>query len=108
MTWVLDASGTQAAQVGVEHQLAQSAQNGTFQLYVDLSAMAIGDVVELRVYTKVLADGALGQAWKGVFSHQQVSPIPPSPPIASDVQVQVTLKQTAGTPRSFAWKILRI
>jgi len=109
MTWTLSDSGTTAAlTIGTETTLATDANNGTFVLEVDTSNMVLGDLLEIRVYTITLSGGTLTQAWKGTYQHAQINNHKISPPVASDQSVKCTLKQTAGTGRTFAWKMLRI
>lgn len=109
MTWTLDSSGTQTAVISTEHTLATSTQNATFQAFVRCNNFAVGDILELRVYTITLTGGTLEIVWKACFG-----PAPPislviaSPPLASDQSIRLTLKQTAGTGRNFDWKLLRI
>ena len=99
------ASGTQTATI--EHVLALDTNNATFVWEIDTQAnMALGDLVELRVYTKTLSGGSLLQLWKGTFQNAQIQKAV-SPFIASDQELQVTLKQLAGTGHAFAWKVLR-
>jgi hypothetical protein len=69
--------------------------------------MAIGDLVELRVYDKVDAVN-YREIWKLTFQHPQSSPAKVFPPIAVTTQAQFTLKQTAGTGRAFPWSVRRI
>ena len=102
----LEASGTQTATVGTEHTLATLTTAKTFQLYVDLANLASGDVVELRVYLKVLSGGTSREAQYAVYSGVQGQPIVWSIPVMSDIEVKFTLYQTAGTGRSFPWKVL--
>lgn len=109
MTWTLSDSGTTSAlSIGSETTLATDTNNGTFVLEVDVSNMVNGDLLEIRVYTITLGGGSLIQAWKGTYQHAQINNHKISPPIASDQSIKCTLKQTAGTGRTFAWKMLRI
>lgn len=109
MTWAVSASGTQTATVNTEHTLTTDTTNATFYYEVDITNMVIGDILELRIYTMTLSGGTLRLAWKST-----VGPVPPandicpSPPQPSDQSLRVTLKQTAGTGRSFPWKLLRL
>lgn len=109
MTWNLSASGTQTSSIGAEQTLATDTTNATYYYEVDLNAMAAGDIVELRIYVKTLSSGTAHVAWKSTYG-----PVPPALPIAaspsqpSDQSISVSLKQTAGSPRSFPWKLLRI
>ena len=107
MSWTVSASGTDTAVVGTEQTLGSDTTNGTYVLVVDLVNMALGDTTELRVYTKVLSTGALDLMWKGTFGNVQITPVVQSPFVPSDVDVSVSLKQIAGTARTYDWKLLR-
>ncbi len=108
MTWILSDSGTTTPTVGVETTLATDTNNGTFVLEVETTNMVLGDLLEIRVYTITLAAATLTQAWKGTYQHPQINNHKISPPIASDQSIKCTINQTAGTARSFPWKMLRI
>jgi len=110
MTWTLSQSGTTAAlTISSETTLGSAdTNNATFVLVVDCNAMAAGDIVELRLKTMTLAAGTTRQVWKGAYQHVQLNPIKISPPIASDQSLTCTINQTAGTGRTFPWKLLRI
>lgn len=108
MTWVLDSSGTQTATIGTEHSLSTSTTNATFAFEVDMTALATSEVVELRVKGITLTGGATGLMWKGTYSAPLICVRVQSPPVPSDISITVTLKQVAGTGRSFPWKLLRV
>lgn len=109
MTWTLADSGTTSSLViGTETTLATDTTNGTFVLEVDVSNMVLGDLLEIRVYTITLSGGTLIQAWKGTYQNVQINNHKISPPVASDQSIKTTLKQTVGTGRTYAWKMLRI
>lgn len=108
MAVVSAASGTQSATVGTEHTLTTQTTAGVYQLVVDTSNMALGDVLELRVKTKAHGSGATSQvAFFSAFAHSQTEPNKYSPAIMVDTEIVCTLKQTAGTGRSYAWNLLR-
>jgi len=69
MAVVVESSGTQTAVIGTEHTLASPTTAKTRQLVVDLSNLANGDVVELKVRRKVLAAGAERTWQTAVFAH---------------------------------------
>lgn len=108
MSWTVDSSGTQTAD-GSEDVLDTPTTNGTYVLKVDLSNMAAGDIVEFRVYTKVLSGDTLHQVWKGTFDFYMASinPVAISPFLPSDISAKFTLKQIAGTNRNYDWSVLR-
>ena len=109
MTWILSDSGTTSAlTIGTETTLATDTNNGTFVLEVDSSNLALGDLLELRVYTVTLSAGSSVQAWKATYQNAQINNHKISPPVATDQSIKCTIKQVAGTGRTFAWKMLRI
>lgn len=109
MTWTLADSGTTAAlTIASETTLATDTTNGTFVLEVDLSNLALGDLLEIRAYTILLSGGSLIQREIGTYQHNQTNNHIASPPIASDQSIKCTLNQQAGTGRTFAWKMLRV
>jgi hypothetical protein len=109
LAWTLDSSGTQTAVISTEHTLATSTTNGTFQFITRLNNLALGDIVELRLYTITLTGGTLEVCFLGVYGPSlPVAIVSVSPPMASDISLRCTLKQTAGTGRNFDWKLLRI
>lgn len=102
------ASGTQAATIGTEHTLTTSAAAATHVLLVDLNNLALGDTVELRVKTKVLTGGTTNAVYTSTFSHNQANPVVQAIPVPSMFSFEASLKQTAGTGRSFPWSVLTL
>lgn len=106
-------SGSQAATVATEHTLLDVAVAGTYTLHVDLNVLAAGDTVELRAYQIVLTGGTRRVAYKTAFSGVQPADglIAISVPISNELTdagaLRFTLKQTAGTSRTFPWKVLK-
>ena len=113
MAVTAQSTGTQTATIGTEHTLLDVAIAGTFTLHVDANAMAAGDIVELRVYQIVLTGGTRRVAYFQVYSGAQPADdlIKISVPISNELtdagSIRFTLKQTAGTGRSFPWKVLK-
>ncbi|HLY53941.1 MAG TPA: hypothetical protein VKS60_00205 [Stellaceae bacterium] len=106
MTWTVDNSGTQTASVGTEQTLDNPTTNGTYVLRVNVSNLANGETVELRVYDKLNSNTV--QCWKAAISGPVINGIVQSPPLAADAGCKATLKQLNGTGRSFDWSLLRI
>lgn len=106
----VESSGTQAATVGTEHQLAAPTIAATRVLIVDTSNMVAGDTLELRIKGNVLGGGTTIVAYKETFyGAQDVDDrMKLSIPFPSDNGGTFTLKQTAGTGRNFPWKILTL
>lgn len=108
------ASGTLTATGGsTEDFLTSPNVAGTFTLHVDTVNMAAGDVVELRIYQMVLTGGttrvAYFQRYDGVQATLDLIKI--SVPISNELTdtnaLRFSLTQTAGTGRSFPWKVLK-
>lgn len=109
MTWTVSASGTQSATVGTETTLTTDTSNATYYFEVDANALALGDVLELRIYVMTLSGGTLRQAWVTTIGPAPpICPIIVSPPQPSNQSLSVTLKQVAGTAKSFPWKLLKV
>lgn len=101
------ASGTQAATISTEHSLTQQTGVGIYVLEVDTSGMESGDTLVLRLKTKVLSGGASRGTQEATLTGVQVVPNWRSEPIPVDVEIIATLLQSAGTGRSYPWKLLR-
>ncbi len=102
--------GTQVATINTEHVLATLAFGGIFLLLVDVGNLAGGDTLQLRLYTR---SGAGGGGGSKVVKFQSLSGaqtlmVAELGPIAAQDYCQATLKQTAGTGRSYDWKLVRI
>jgi len=102
------ASGTQTATITTEHTLATDTTNKVYVLKVDLAAMVNGDILELRLYSKILTGGTERLAYVAVYAHAQGVPAVYSPPLPEDISCKATLKQTAGTGRAFPWALLSV
>lgn len=106
------ASGTTNATVGTEHVLnptSPETTDGVYQLVVDLTNLAAGDRVEFAVREKVLS-GASQQARVviGAFSGPVTDKLYVSDSLILLHGWDLTLKQTAGTGRSFDWSIRKV
>ena len=106
-------SGTQTASIGTEHQLCDVNVAGVFSFHVDTSNMAAGDVLELRIYQMELTAGTsrvlVMQQFYGAQLADDIQKI--SIPVGNDLtdstSLRFSLKQTFGTGRQYAWKVLK-
>lgn len=109
MSLTVTASGTQSATVGTEHTLTTLTGAKTFTLHVDCNAMSHGsgtaDELELRIKANVLSGGTERIVYMATFVGAQDIPIKVSLPVPIPQTATVTLKQTAGTGRSYPWAI---
>ncbi len=103
-----ESQGTQTATISTEHSLATPTTNATRVLSVDMTNMAAGDTLELRIKAKVLTGGAIGLVYLATYQHAQNEPVVYSVPIPSLFGATFTLKQTAGTGRNFDWAVLTL
>lgn len=102
------ASGTQAATISTEHTLGAAITTaGVYALLVDCNALVAGDTLELRAYSKVLGASTERQCYLATLSGAQADPDLISVPVPTAHSVKFTLKQTAGTGRSFDWSVVK-
>ena len=108
MALAIAASGTLTSVISTEHTLATLTTGKTFCLKVDTAAMLNSDVLELRIYDISLAAGVERLAYYVAYAHAQGTPIKISVPVPSNISFKATLKQVAGTARSFPWVVLSL
>lgn len=108
----LQASGTQTAVIGTEHTLSDlTSPFAVFQVQVNRNAMQSGDILELRIYSKVLAGDNIANS-SAIYQQYSGAPtgngdqVAMSDPVVSDQEIKFTLKQTAGTGRAYPWKVV--
>lgn len=98
-------NGSQTAVISTEHTLDTITTSGSFVIGIDANALAIGDVLVLRVKVKVRSVGTTRLAYEATYAHVQGEPVIVSIPVASTNEIVFTLEQTAGTGRAFPWEI---
>ena len=103
-----EANGSQTATISTEHTLATVTTAGTFVLHVDLVNMANDDELELRVKLKVRSTGTTREYQLARFMHAQAQEVVASIPVASPQECVFTLKQVAGTGRSYNWEVVKL
>jgi hypothetical protein len=105
-------SGTQSCTIGTEHFLSSPNVAGVFTLHLDASNLDAGDLLEVRIYQKILTGGTERVVFYAIFAGAQTveDAIKVSVPIANDLAesdaLRFSVKQTAGTGRDVAWKVL--
>lgn len=103
---------TSALTIGTETTLGNAITSaGTFQLDLNVANLASGatpDIVELRVYSKVLTGDtkALKDIWTLIGG--QIVPIIYTPIYPELYYLEFTLKQTQGTGRTFKYNIVQL
>ena len=101
-------TGLQTAEIGTEHTLTTQTAAGVYVLVVSTANLVNGEIVELRLKTKVNSSGTSRQAYMETYANVQGDPIKYSIPVPVDTQIVATLKQTAGTGRNFRWNLLKM
>lgn len=91
---------------GTEQTLVTDTTGRVYVACFDLSALAGGDTLEIRVYTKIRSGGTSRVAYLAAYQNAQSQPQKYSPPIPANIEVKVTMKLTAGSNRSVPWCLL--
>ncbi len=108
MALAVVSSNTQSATLDTEHTLDNDTTGKTYVLVVDTGAMVSGDIVILRIKTKVLSGGTLRLAYSATYAHAQGDPIKYSIPVPANIEIECSLEQTDGTGRSYPWSLLSL
>jgi hypothetical protein len=100
-------TGSQACTIGTEHTLGTAiATAGAYQLKLDLTPMVNGDELEVRAYTKCKPGSTARLEDIFYFRHAQSMLNRRCIPWPTDVEIYFTIKQVAGTGRTFDWNIV--
>jgi hypothetical protein len=81
---------------------------GVFQAFLDLNALAAGDVFEFAVYEKVRTGDTQRVVFSAQFANAQAQPIWASPTLILGVGWDMTLKKISGTDRTLNWRISQV
>ena len=82
--------------------------DGIFQAFIDLNALAAGDVYELKVYEKARSIDTQRLAYYAQFANAQATPIYVTPSLILMHGWDFTLKKLAGTDRTITWSIRQV
>lgn len=88
--------------------LGSQTDDGVYQPFLDLSALADGDTFTFRVYEKAQAGDTQREFWKQSFSNTQGAKGWPGPSFVLMNGWTMTLKKDAGTDRTITWSIRKI
>ena len=102
MTVSVAASGDQTAD-GLEDILTTGTVAGTYVLAVNCANMADGDTLELRIYGKANSSDSESLQYFASFNNVQAEVLKLSIAVPAPVEYKATLKQTAGTDRTYQW-----
>jgi len=103
--------GTQLAVISTEHVLATIIGDPEtyFQLRVDISVLADGDELELRLKIAARSGESRKTEWIATYAHDQGddAELAVSPPVPVPFEIEFTLLQVAGVGRSFVWSVMQ-
>lgn len=102
------AHGSQTATIDTEHTLTTQTTAGVYVLVVDMTNLAAGDIVILKIKVKAVHDGSSTLAYTATFANAQSEPIKFSLPVPVDTEIIATLTQDDGTGRAFPWNLLKL
>ena len=78
---------------------------GTYQAFIDLSALAAGDVYRLRIYERVITGGSQLVCGEFIFNGATSEQAAVTATLILEVGWDMTLTKLAGTDRSISWSI---
>ena len=81
---------------------------GVYQAFLDLNALAAGDVFEFRVYEKARSTSTQRLVYYAQFANAQATPVWASPSLVLGNGWDMTLKKVSGTDRSIDWRISKM
>lgn len=109
MTLAVNASGSQLTVLTTEHQLANPSAAGIYVFDVDCGVMLNADILEIRVKKPLLSAGTLRVVWRATVGPAARSEtIVTSPPVLCPFGCTVTIKQVAGTVRTYPWSLMTL
>lgn len=105
-----------SATVGTtEHFLASDSttktdqtDDGVYQLFLDLNAVAAGDIFQVRCYERVSSAGTTRVVWIDNVAGPLDSPMYATPTLILLHGWEFSVTKIAGTDRSIAWSIRKI
>lgn len=104
------AQNTLTTVIGTQHSLAVISSPGNHQFKVSTCTLLAGDILEARVADKVIAAGPLEgfyfERWIGAQPTDECGMA--SLPFTTVFQSEVSLKQTAGSPRQIRWSVVNL
>jgi hypothetical protein len=82
--------------------------DGVYQAFIDLNALAAGDVFEWKLYEKVLSSSTQRLVASAAFAGVQGAPNWVSPTFILLHGWDMTLKKISGTDRAIDWSIRKV
>jgi hypothetical protein len=82
--------------------------DGIYQAFIDLNALAAGDLFEFKVYEKVLSSSTQRIVYSARFADVQGAPVWVSPSLVLLHGWDMTLDKISGTDRAIDWSIRKV
>ncbi len=82
--------------------------DGVYQIFLELNALAVGDTFTFTVYEKVLSSSTQRSVYVATFTAAQGTPVWVSPSLILLHGWDATLKKNAGTDRAINWSIRKV
>jgi hypothetical protein len=101
-------SSTEWSLTGDDSSLDTITTDGVYQVWLDLSALAAGDIFELKAYEKVLSGGTQRLCYLATFAGVQGEPHWVGPSFIFLHGWDLSLKKLSGTDRAISWSIRSI
>lgn len=101
-------STTEISMINGTSTIATNSTAGIYQAFVDLNAVAAGDVFEFRAYEKTITGGTQRLVYYARFANAQASPIFVSPTLVLGIGWDMTLIKSSGTDRALTWRISKV
>ena len=92
---------------GTEQTLAEAVGLMTFEGYVDLANMEVGDTVIIREYVKLKSEGTYRLFDSATYSDAQTKPALHVVKLPAKYGIKVTLEQTAGVNRDYDYNFFK-
>lgn len=102
-SWATEYSLTNASTT-----LANQADDGVYQLFLDLSALASGDTYTIRIYEKVISTGTRRIVLEHVVTGAQTPPLWAFPSLVLLHGWDMSIVGTGNTTRSIDWSIRKV
>ena len=82
--------------------------DGVYQLWLDLNALANGDEYRVRAYERISSGGTTRIAMEWTVAHAQSEPMYVTPSLIFLHGWEFSVTKLAGTDRSIAWSIRKV
>ena len=106
----LSVSTTELSLVSGTSSLQSVTDDGVYQVFLDLNALAVGDSFTLRIKEKVHASATQRVAWAAIISHAQGADgaVFVSPSLMLLHGWDITIIRTAGSDRTIPYSIRKV